>query len=52
LLYEKVFKLVSEKGYKGKVFLNMSPRAMLDDNFVESVLHLHRLFLNSLKEKV
>ncbi|MFN4320100.1 MAG: EAL domain-containing protein, partial [Aquificaceae bacterium] len=40
LLYEKVFKLVSEKGYKGKIFLNMSPRAMLDDNFVESVLKL------------
>jgi len=44
LLYEKVFKLVSEKGYKGKVFLNMSPRAMLDDNFVESVLNLLRTY--------
>ncbi|MFN3976843.1 MAG: EAL domain-containing protein [Aquificaceae bacterium] len=44
LLYEEVFKLVSEKGYKGKIFLNMSPRAMLDDNFVESVLKLLKTY--------
>ncbi len=43
-VYEKAFKKAYDAHYRGKLFLNLSPRAMLVENFIENMKDLIRRY--------